>query len=78
MTSSNPTSNEDRPTARLKQPEDLTLLYEVADATAGVSRLEMCIQCGTHEETRPLTPDKVYNPRTIPYPCPTQDEGGIL
>jgi hypothetical protein len=30
------------------QIEDLTLLEEVASRTAGVSRLEMCIQCGSH------------------------------
>jgi hypothetical protein len=31
--------------AGLKKQEDLTLLHEVSVATAGVSHLEMCIQC---------------------------------
>ena len=37
-----------------KQIEDLTLLDEVSARTAGVSRLEMCIQCGTSGGSCPL------------------------
>ncbi len=37
----------DPPKTIPKQIEDLTLLDEVSARTAGISRLEMCIQCGT-------------------------------
>ena len=35
------------PSSGSQSAEDLGLLHEVALRTAGVSRLEMCIQCGT-------------------------------
>ena len=44
----------DPPKTIPKQIEDLTLLDEVSARTAGVSRLEMCIQCGTCGGSCPL------------------------
>lgn len=51
--------------AGLKKPEDLTLLHEVADATAGVSHLEMCIQCGTCGGSCPSAADMDHTPRAL-------------
>lgn len=51
--------------AGLKKPEDLTLLREVADATAGVSHLEMCIQCGTCGGSCPSAADMDHTPRAL-------------
>lgn len=45
--------------------EDLTLLEEVAARTAGVSRLEMCIQCGTCGGSCPSADDMDHTPRQI-------------
>lgn len=51
--------------AGLKKPEDLTLLHEVAEATAGVSNLEMCIQCGTCGGSCPSAADMDHTPRAL-------------
>lgn len=51
--------------AGLKKPEDLTLLHEVAEATAGVSHLEMCIQCGTCGGSCPSAADMDHTPRML-------------
>lgn len=51
--------------AGLKKQEDLTLLHEVSVATAGVSRLEMCIQCGTCGGSCPPANDMDHTPRMI-------------
>lgn len=51
--------------AGLKQQEDRTLLHEVSVATAGVSRLEMCIQCGSCGGSCPSAADMDHTPRMI-------------
>ena len=48
-----------------KQIEDLTLLDEVVERTAGVSRLEMCIQCGTCGGSCPSSADMDHTPRLL-------------
>jgi heterodisulfide reductase subunit C len=48
-----------------KQIEDLTLLDEVSSRTAGVSRLEMCIQCGTCGGSCPVADDMDHTPRML-------------
>ena len=45
--------------------EDLTLLEEVASRTAGVSRLEMCIQCGTCGGSCPSAQAMDHTPRML-------------
>jgi len=45
--------------------DDLSLLHEVSLATAGKSRLEMCIQCGTCGGSCPAGPDMDHTPRQI-------------
>lgn len=45
--------------------EDLTLLETVSAATAGVSRLEMCIQCGTCGGSCPSASDMDHTPRQL-------------
>jgi heterodisulfide reductase subunit C len=47
------------------QIEDLTLLEEVASRTAGVSRLEMCIQCGTCGGSCPSAAIMDHTPRML-------------
>jgi heterodisulfide reductase subunit C len=51
--------------AGLKKQEDLTLLHEVSIATAGVSHLEMCIQCGTCGGSCPSAADMDHTPRML-------------
>jgi heterodisulfide reductase subunit C len=51
--------------AGLRKPEDLTLLHEVSIATAGVSNLEMCIQCGSCGGSCPSAADMDHTPRMI-------------
>ncbi len=55
----------DLPTTVPKQIEDLTLLEEVSARTAGVSRLEMCIQCGTCGGSCPAAADMDHTPRML-------------
>ena len=45
--------------------EDLTLLDEVSRRTAGVSRLEMCIQCGSCGGSCPSSADMDHTPRML-------------
>ena len=45
--------------------EDLTLLDEVSRRTAGVSRLEMCIQCGSCGGSCPCAGDMDHTPRML-------------
>lgn len=47
------------------QIEDLTLLEEVVSRTAGVSRLEMCIQCGSCGGSCPSAADMDHTPRML-------------
>jgi heterodisulfide reductase subunit C len=55
----------DPPKTIPKQIEDLTLLDEVSARTAGVSRLEMCIQCGTCGGSCPSAADMDHTPRML-------------
>ena len=55
----------ERVRAGLKKEEDLSLLNEVSKATAGVSRLEMCIQCGTCGGSCPSAEDMDHTPRML-------------
>jgi heterodisulfide reductase subunit C len=48
-----------------KQIEDLFLLDEVSHRTAGVSRLEMCIQCGSCGGSCPSEADMDHTPRML-------------
>jgi heterodisulfide reductase subunit C len=45
--------------------EDLTLLKEVSSRTAGVSRLEMCIQCGSCGGSCPSAAAMDHTPRML-------------
>lgn len=51
--------------AGLRRQEDLTLLHDVSIATAGVSNLEMCIQCGSCGGSCPSAADMDHTPRMI-------------
>ena len=55
----------DPPKTIPKQIEDLTLLDEVSARTAGISRLEMCIQCGTCGGSCPSSADMDHTPRQL-------------
>lgn len=55
----------DPPKTIPKQIEDLTLLDEVSSRTAGISRLEMCIQCGTCGGSCPSAADMDHTPRML-------------
>jgi len=55
----------DPPKTIPKKIEDLTLLDEVSARTAGVSRLEMCIQCGTCGGSCPSSADMNHTPRQL-------------
>ncbi len=48
-----------------KEAEDLTLIQEVDARTPGVSRLEMCIQCGTCGGSCPSADAMDYTPRGL-------------
>ncbi len=53
------------PVSDPQQIEDLTLLKEVASRTAGISRLEMCIQCGTCGGSCPSAQAMDHTPRML-------------
>ena len=53
------------PSPHTHEIEDLTLLEEVSARTAGVSRLEMCIQCGTCGGSCPSAGDMDHTPRQL-------------
>ena len=55
----------ERVRAGLKHEEDLSLLHEVSIRTAGVSHLEMCIQCGTCGGSCPSAADMDHTPRML-------------
>lgn len=55
----------ERASAPPKQIEDLSLLGEVSHRTAGVSRLEMCIQCGSCGGSCPSEADMDHTPRML-------------
>ncbi len=48
-----------------KPPEDPNLLEEVSSRTAGVSRLEMCIQCGSCGGSCPSAAAMDHTPRAL-------------
>lgn len=56
-------------TQKVTHPEDpnpnLRFLEEVSTATAGVARLEMCIQCGTCGGSCPSAADMDHTPRML-------------
>ena len=56
-----------KPTSRFFDPTNpnLRFLEEVSAATAGVARLEMCIQCGTCGGSCPSGPDMDHTPRNL-------------
>jgi heterodisulfide reductase subunit C len=63
MTTGQMTESQHRPSPKII--EDLTLLDEVSNRTAGVSRLEMCIQCGTCGGSCPPAADMDHTPRML-------------
>ena len=60
-----PQMTDERVRARLTREEDLSLLHEVSMKTAGVSRLEMCIQCGACGGSCPSAMDMDHTPRML-------------
>ena len=60
-----PHMTDERVRAGLTHEEDLSLLHEVSMKTAGVSRLEMCIQCGTCGGSCPAAMDMDHTPRML-------------
>jgi heterodisulfide reductase subunit C len=59
-----PAEQTNRPGAGLEH-EDLSLMHEVVEATAGVSHLEMCIQCGSCGGSCPSAADMDHTPRML-------------
>jgi heterodisulfide reductase subunit C len=59
-----PTATDYKHSSRLHNA-DLGFLHEVSAATAGVSRLEMCIQCGTCGGSCPSAMDMDHTPRDL-------------
>jgi quinone-modifying oxidoreductase subunit QmoC len=60
-----PHMTDERVRAQLAREEDLSLLHEVSMKTAGVSHLEMCIQCGTCGGSCPVAMDMDHTPRML-------------
>ena len=60
-----PQMTDERVRAGLAHEEDLSLLNEVSMKTAGVSHLEMCIQCGTCGGSCPAAQDMDHTPRML-------------
>ncbi len=56
---------DERVRAGIAHEEDLSLLSEVSMKTAGVSHLEMCIQCGTCGGSCPAAIDMDHTPRML-------------
>ncbi|MBM4424554.1 MAG: heterodisulfide reductase subunit C [Chloroflexi bacterium] len=52
-------------TQTVSPPDTIRFLEEVSAATAGVSRLEMCIQCGTCGGSCPSSSDMDHTPRML-------------
>ncbi len=57
--------NPSLPSKEVKQIEALSLLEEVSNRTAGVSRLEMCIQCGSCGGSCPSAAAMDRTPRMV-------------
>jgi heterodisulfide reductase subunit C len=57
--------NSSTPIPSIQPIEDINLLKEVASRTAGVSNLEMCIQCGTCGGSCPSAVDMDHTPRRL-------------
>lgn len=60
-----PQMTDERVRAGLSREEDLSLLHEVSMKTAGVSHLEMCIQCGSCGGSCPAATDMDHTPRML-------------
>jgi len=60
-----PHMTDERVRAGITHEEDLSLLHEVSMKTAGVSHLEMCIQCGTCGGSCPAAMDMDHTPRML-------------
>src|SRR5512143_1323571 len=60
-----PHMTDERVRAGLTHEEDLSLLHEVSMKTAGLSRLAMCIQCGTCGGSCPAAMDMDHTPRML-------------
>jgi len=60
-----PHMTDERVQAGIPHEEDLSLLNEVSMKTAGVSHLEMCIQCGTCGGSCPVAQDMDHTPRML-------------
>ncbi|HQV62869.1 MAG TPA: hypothetical protein PKV19_02630, partial [Anaerolineales bacterium] len=60
-----PQMTDERVRAGMTREEDLSLLNEVSMKTAGVSHLEMCIQCGTCGGSCPVAEDMDHTPRML-------------
>jgi len=60
-----PHMTDERVRAGIPHEEDLTLLNEVSMKTAGVSHLEMCIQCGSCGGSCPAASDMDHTPRRL-------------
>jgi len=60
-----PHMTDERVRAGIGHEEDLSLLNEVSMKTAGVSHLEMCIQCGTCGGSCPAAMDMDHTPRML-------------
>ena len=60
-----PHMTDERVRAGMAHEEDLSLLHEVSIKTAGVSHLEMCIQCGTCGGSCPAAMDMDHTPRML-------------
>lgn len=60
-----PQMTDERVLAGIPHEEDLSLLNEVSMKTAGVSHLEMCIQCGTCGGSCPAAQDMDHTPRML-------------
>lgn len=60
-----PHMTDEKVRAGLAREEDISLLHEVSIKTAGVSHLEMCIQCGTCGGSCPVAEDMEHTPRML-------------
>lgn len=60
-----PQMTDERVRAGIPHEEDISLLNEVSVKTAGVSHLEMCIQCGSCGGSCPAASDMDHTPRML-------------
>jgi len=60
-----PQMTDEKVRAGMFREEDLSLLHEVSIKTAGVSHLEMCIQCGSCGGSCPAAQDMDHTPRML-------------